>query len=67
MNKIKEMNDNYLEIAKQNNKLKEKINELKLMENNDMNLKNKFNELSKDYQRILKENDSLKIFINSQN
>ena len=67
MNKIKEMNDNYLEIAKQNNKLKEKINELKLMENNDINLKTKFNELTKDYQRILKENDSLKIFINSQN
>lgn len=67
MNKIKEMNDNYLQISKQNNQLKQTIKEMKLMENNDLNLKTKLNELSKDYQRILKENDSLKIFINSQN
>ena len=67
MNKIKEMNDNYLDMAKQNNRLKETINEMKLMENNDINLKAKLNELSKDYQRLLKENDSLKIYINSQN
>ena len=32
-----------------------------------MDLKSKLNDLSNDYQRILKENDSLKIYINSQN
>ena len=67
MNKLKQMNNNYMNLANQNNQLKETIQEMKIMENNDINLKNKLNDLSKDYQRILKENDSLKIFINSQN
>ena len=38
-----------------------------MLENNDENLKQKINELSMDYQRILKENNSLKLFLNSQN
>ena len=67
MNKIKEMNNNYLNLSKQNNQLKQTIKELKIIENNDMDLKSKLNDLSNDYQRILKENDSLKIYINSQN
>ena len=66
MNKIKEMNNNYLNLSKQNNQLKQTIKELKIIENNDMDLKSKLNDLSNDYQRILKENDSLKIYINSQ-
>ena len=67
MNKTKEMNNNYLNLSKQNNQLKQTIKELKIIENNDMDLKSKLNDLSNDYQRILKENDSLKIYINSQN
>ena len=67
MDKIKVMNNNYLNLAKQNNQLKQTIKQMKIIENNDINLKSKLNELSMDYQRILKENDSLKIYINSQN
>ena len=67
MNKLKQMNNNYMNLTNQNNQLKQTIQEMKIMENNDINLKNKLNDLSKDYQRILKENDSLKIYINSQN
>ena len=41
MNKIKEMNNNYLNLSKQNNQLKQTIKELKIIENNDMDLKSK--------------------------
>ena len=67
MDKIKIMNNNYLNLAKQNNQLKEAIKGIKISENNDINFKNKLNELTMDYQRLLKENDCLKIYINSQN
>ena len=67
MDKIKIMNNNYLNLAKQNDQLKEAIKGIKISENNDINFKNKLNELTMDYQRLLKENDCLKIYINSQN
>ena len=67
MDKIKIMNNNYLNLAKQNDQLKEAIKGIKISENNDINFKNKLNELTMDYKRLLKENDCLKIYINSQN
>ncbi len=67
INKMKIMNDNYMELANKNNQLNQTIKEIKNSEKCDYNLTKRINELSKDYQRILKENDSLKFFINKQN
>ena len=67
INKMKIMNDNYMELSNKNNQLNQTIKEIKNTEKSDFILTKRINELSKDYQRILKENDSLKFFINKQN
>ena len=67
LNKLEMANENYLALENENNKLKQRIQQLKMLENDDENIKQKINELSNDYQRILKENNSLKLFLNSQN
>ena len=60
-------NENYSNLENENNELKEKINYYENKENEDSNLKDKINEISLDYQRLLKENNSLKFAIHSQN
>ena len=65
--KLEIANENYKALENENNNLKQRIQKVKMLENNDENLKQKINELSMDYQRILKENNSLKLFLNSQN
>ena len=65
--KLEISNENYKALENENNNLKQRIQKVKMLENNDENLKQKINELSMDYQRILKENNSLKLFLNSQN
>ena len=67
LNKLDMTNENYKALENENKNLKQKIQKIKLMKNDDNNLKRKINELSMDYQRILKENNSLKLYLNSQN
>ena len=67
LNKLKKSNDDYLLLEKENNELKRKIKKINSNENDDYNLKQKINDLSIDYQRILKENTTLKNLLNSQN
>ena len=59
--KLQIANENYLILESQNNDLRQKI---KKLENSDNNLKQKINLLSKDYQRVLTENNSLKLAFN---
>lgn len=59
--KLKIANENYLILECQNNELKQKI---KKLEKEEVNLEQKINFLSKDYQRVLTENNSLKLAFN---
>ena len=67
VNKLKMANENYNVLENENNQLKRRIQKIKNMENDDNDLKQKINDLSIDYQRLLKENNSLKLYLNSQN
>ena len=67
INKLKMVNENYNVLENENNQLKRRIQKIKNMENDDNDLKQKINDLSIDYQRLLKENNSLKLYLNSQN
>ena len=59
--KLQIANENYLILESQNNDLRQKI---KKLENEDIILKQKINFLSKDYQKVLTENNSLKLAFN---
>lgn len=59
--KLKIANENYLILECQNNELKQKI---KKLEKEEVNLEQKINFLSKDYQRVITENNSLKLAFN---
>lgn len=59
--KLKIANENYLILECQNSELKQKI---KKLEKEEINLKQKINFLSQDYQRVLTENNSLKLAFN---
>lgn len=67
LNKLKMANDNYLVLENENNELKRRMKTINADENNDNDLNQKINDLSMDYQRILKENSSLKKILNTQN
>ena len=67
LNKLKMANDNYLVLENENNELKRRMKAINANENNDNDLNQKINDLSMDYQRILKENSSLKKILNTQN
>ena len=67
INKLDIANENNIILEKENNELKRKIQKIKMAPGEDDNLKQTINDLSMDYQRLLKENQSLKIFLNSQN
>jgi hypothetical protein len=61
LHKLQISNENYLILESQNKELRQKIQKL---ENEDINLKQKINFLSKDYQRVITENNSLKLAFN---
>jgi hypothetical protein len=67
LNKLKKSNEDNLTLEKENNELKRKIKKININQNDENNLKQTINDLSLDYQRILKENSSLKNFLNSKN
>ena len=67
INQLNLANVNYKELENENNELNEKLQNIKNKENDNENLKQKISDISNDYQRILRENNSLKNFLNSQN
>jgi hypothetical protein len=67
LHKLKKSNEDNLTLEKENNELKRKIKKININQNDENNLKQTINDLSLDYQRILKENSSLKNFLNSKN
>ena len=64
--KLKNMNEGNFELEKRNNNLENEIEKLKNYENMIEELKEKYDNLTFDYQRIQKENNSLKNIINNQ-
>ena len=64
--KLKNINEGNFELEKKNNTLENEVEKLKIYENMLEELKEKYDNLTFDYQRIQKENNSLKIAINNQ-
>ena len=64
--KLKNINEGNFELEKKNNTLENEVEKLKEYENLLQELKDKYDNLTFDYQRIQKENNSLKLVLNSQ-
>ena len=64
--KLKNINEGNFELEKKNNTLENEVEKLKAYENLLQELKEKYDNLTFDYQRIQKENNSLKLVLNNQ-